>query len=208
MNQVAGRGGGELAPHVPHIHVRHVREGIVVATPDILGELIARDNRFGAADEVLEQSILGVGQGQGLRLERDPVIDRIDGERSVAERARGLAVAAAAIEGSQPGEQLLEGEWLGEVVVRAAIQHADAIADRMTGADDQDRRVDALIPHVPADLEAVQARQHQVEDDGVVLDGDGLIDSRGTVLGEIDDVVILAESLQQEPADRRVVLNE
>ena len=136
------------------------------------------------------------------------MIDRIDGERTVADRARGLAVAAAAVESSQPREQLFEGEWLGEIVVRAAIQHADAIADRMTGADDQDRRVDALIPHLPADLEAVQARQHQVEDDGVVLDGDGLIDSRGTVLGEIDDVVILAESFQQEPADRRVVFNE
>jgi len=65
-----------------------------------------------------------------------------------------------------------------------------------------------LIPHVPADLETVQPRQHQIEDDGVVLDGDGLIDSRGTVLGEIDNVVILTEPLQQKPADGRVVLNK
>ena len=65
-----------------------------------------------------------------------------------------------------------------------------------------------LIAHLPADLEAVQARQHQVQHDGVVLDGAGLIEPRRAVLGEIDDVLILAEAFQQEPADRRIVFDE
>jgi hypothetical protein len=136
------------------------------------------------------------------------MIDGIDREWSVAQGAGGLSVPPAAIEGPQAGEQLLEGEWLGEVVIRPTVEDPDAIADRVTSADHQDRRVDVLISHLPAYLEAVQTGQHQVQQDSVVLDGAGLIDPRRTVLGQIDDVMILAKPLQQEAADPGVVLNE
>ncbi len=93
-------------------------------------------------------------------------------ETQIADPQLGRALrATAASERPQPRQQLGEGEGLGQVVIGAAIEAGNAVAHGVAGGQHQDRRPDPGLAQSPADLEAVDAGQHQVEDDRVVLDG-------------------------------------
>ena len=72
-------------------------------------------------------------------------------------------------ERAQPREQLRERERLDEVVVGAAVEARDAVGDRVARGQHQHRRPDAGSAQPAADLEAVDARQHHVEHDRVVV---------------------------------------
>ena len=69
----------------------------------------------------------------------------------------------------QPGEQLGEGERLGQVVVGAAVEAGDPVGDRVARGQQQDRRPDPGLAQPPADLEPVDPGQHDVEHDRVVV---------------------------------------
>ncbi len=43
-------------------------------------------------------------------------------------------------QGAQAGQELLKGEWLGQVVVRSGVQAAYAILYRIQGRKQEDRR--------------------------------------------------------------------
>jgi hypothetical protein len=76
---------------------------------------------------------------------------------------------AATRERPQPRGQLGEGEGLGQVVVGAGVQALHPVLHRVTGREHEHRSPDPVGAQAPADLEAVHARQHHVEDDDVVL---------------------------------------
>ena len=64
--------------------------------------------------------------------------------------------------------QFGKGERLNEVVVRSRLQSAYAILDAMAGRQHDHRRLLAL-PQRGQQAEAINARQHGVEDDQVVV---------------------------------------
>ncbi len=68
----------------------------------------------------------------------------------------------------QPRRQLAGVERLGQVIVAAGPEASDALVDVAEGADHQHRRVDAGGVEPADHLQAVQARQHAVQGDGVV----------------------------------------
>ena len=96
---------------------------------------------------------------------------RVAGSRRRSPTAQlGRALGRAAPDQrAQPGEQLRERERLGQVVVGAAVEPATRSRTRVARGQHQDRRPDAGVAQPPADLEAVDARQHHVEHDRVVL---------------------------------------
>ena len=98
---------------------------------------------------------------------------------------RRVAVGAAN-HGVDAGDELRERERLGQVVVGAKVEAADAIVNHVAGGQDEHRRPDAVgasrLQHRPA----VELRQHQVENDGVVRHLPDLEERLFAVLGEID----------------------
>ena len=125
------------------------------------------------------------------------------------DRVRAVVpVPATAPERAQASQQLFERERLHEIVVGAAIQRADPVADPVARTDHQHRRVDPLAAQLPAHVEAVQSRQHQIQHDGIVVCGAGLIESGQAIFSEVDDMVIFAEALQHEPADGPIVFDQ
>ena len=64
-------------------------------------------------------------------------------------------------------EQLGERERLHEVVVRAAVEAEDPIVDGITRGQNQHRCVHAALPQRAEDLDAISARQLQVQDDRI-----------------------------------------
>src|SRR5438552_1457423 len=78
---------------------------------------------------------------------------------------------AAPHQGAQAGQELGVREWLGQVVVGAAIEARDPVPNGVAGREHQHRGPDANVSQTATDLKAVDSRQHQVEDDRVVLGG-------------------------------------
>ena len=89
-------------------------------------------------------------------------------EREVAE-AEDLALRAgpAPEERPQPGQQLGQRERLDEVVVGAGVETLHTVVDGVAGGQHEDRRVVAGRPQPPADGQAVEAGEPEVEHDRV-----------------------------------------
>src|SRR2546429_454412 len=97
---------------------------------------------------------------------RDPVPSGVEQQVADLEDRRSWRPPAPD-ERPQSGEQLSEREGLRQVVVRAAVQTCDAVLDRVACSEQEDRRPDSLSPQPAAGLEAVDTRQHHVENDGI-----------------------------------------
>ena len=128
--------------------------------------------------------------------------------RSPTSQAHGPLRGRAAHERAQPRQQLAEVERLGQVVVGADVEAADAVADLAARGEHEDRRPAVALAQRAADLEAVAAREHHVEDDGVVLPHRGLHERGVAVAGHVDRVALVAQPALDGPRQLRVVLDE
>ena len=111
----------------------------------------------------------------------------------------GVVVGSgAAQQGAHPGEQLVELERLGQVVVGAGIEPGDTIGRLGARREHQDRQAVALGTQHPAHREPVDVGHHHVEDRrvGMLLLDHG--QRRGAV-GRLHDLV----ALQAEGAGQR-----
>ena len=71
----------------------------------------------------------------------------------------------AARQGPHAREELRHGEGLDDVIVGAAIEPADALLERVARGDDDHRRRVAARAQLAQDIQAVHAREAQVEQD-------------------------------------------
>lgn len=110
-------------------------------------------------------------------------------------------------QGADPGDDLAHPEGLGEVVVGADTEAHEDVALLVAGGEHEDRhgtfRLDAS-----ADLEAVEARQHLIQqhDLGAVL-GEGS-DRRRPVVRPYYGEALRLEAVGQRLVDRRIVLDD
>ena len=127
-----------------------------------------RPGRAGQRGEDLE---LDVGRRDDLAVARDGALAGIDPQAADLDRALVVGVRArhpgAAQRGLHPRAELAHRERLGDVVVRAELEAEDLVDLLGLGREHDDRHGLALGAQAPADLEAVHARQHHVEDDQV-----------------------------------------
>ena len=79
----------------------------------------------------------------------------------------GEVAVGAPQERPDPAHQLAQGEGLGDVVVRAQLEADDLVELVAAGGQEQDRRLGADRAQAAEDLEAVDAREADVEHDQV-----------------------------------------
>src|SRR5258708_3472336 len=163
--------GLELLAQVRDVHRDPVGQPIEVVAPHVVGDLLATEDLVRMAHEVLEEcellgcqvdATLATLHLAGLEVEAELADDQ-----AVADTGRRLSPR----QGADPGQQLGEGEGLGQVVVGAGVQPRDPVLDRGPGGQHQDRRLDSLGANLAANLESVHPRQHHVPDDQVVVPG-------------------------------------
>ena len=147
-----------------------------------------------AADQRLHDLELLVAQMLGLafadQLERHAV------QKQVAEgELRRLERRAAARERADAREQLSDHKRLGQVVVRAAVQSQDAVRRIALGGQQQDRRLDAGCAQAAQNLEPVDIRKHDIEDDAIVVPRAGVIVGVLPVVHRVDGVALVLEQL-------------
>ena len=91
--------------------------------------------------------------------------------------------ATAAYHRLDPGQQLGEGKRLDQVVIRAGIQTADTVGDRVASGQHEHRRFDAALAERFQDIETVPARKTEVEEDEVEPLGNCLVREKTLLAG-------------------------
>jgi len=112
-----------------------------------------------------------------------------------ASRISGSAGTAA--EGLDPGQELTNRKGLGQIVVGARLEPGDLVVLGSAGGEHQDRQQRSRTAQATADLDAVEIRQHEIEEHEVeglagaavdrgspVLQGDDIIPRRAQKVGE------------------------
>jgi hypothetical protein len=110
-------------------------------------------------------------------------------------------------QGSQPRHQNLMGERLHQIVVGAGVERHDLDALALPRGEDQDRRPDLGRPHGRTDLQTVESRQHDVEDDEVVLVLPDQPQPVDPVEREVDREALRLETLAEPGRERLLVLD-
>ena len=130
-------------------------------------------------------------------------------QREIADAQRGHAARRAAPQQrAHAGQQLLALERLDEIVVGADVQPLHARLQRVAGGEHQDRRVVAVVAQALGDVDAVQPRQTEVQDDDVRQEGVRLVEAAHAVAGELDLVALEAQRALQDLRDLLVVLDD
>ena len=115
---------------------------------------------------------------------------------------------ASARERAQPSVQLRERERLREIVVGAGVESGDAILDASARSQHEHGRPDSVLAPGATHAHSVEARQHQVEHDRVVLDR--LSHPEGVVARSrhVDRVSVLAQAADEKAGHLELVLDD
>ena len=160
-----------LAPQIADVDLEGVGGRREVVAPDLLEDPVARRAPgAGGAGTARAGRTRSASAGSGARR---GVTSRVPGSRrrsakvSDASACPAVGRLGAAQQRAQPGQQLLEGERLDQVVVGAGVEAGHAVGDRVAGGEHQDRHVVAVGAQSPARLEAADPRHHHVEHERV-----------------------------------------
>ena len=207
---VVGRISCEFTAQAADVHVEAAIEGIEFSAEHGLSEGLALDNFSRRAHEDFEQGELDVGEfdegvvlanGAGGGIE-DQVFDD-EGGGFVGCDGRGGATA----DGADAGEQLAGVEGLGEVVVGTHLEADDAVDVFAAGGEEKDavggRGADAF-----EDFEAVDAGEHDVEEDHGPGAGARGFEAGVAAVDGVDAEVVAGEVLGEHVAELDVVVNE
>ena len=182
--------------------------GLEAEPVDGVEQLRPRPDAAGLPGEGREQLELGRRERDVATRDGHPVADRVElevaGDDPLVGEGRGLD---AAEHGADPGDELARAERLDHVVVGAELEAGDPVDLVAAGREDQDR--DARVAADRADdVEAVDARQAEVEDERVGPPGPGEREGRGSVGGADDREPRVLEVVADEARDLRLVLDD
>ena len=105
-------------------------------------------------------------------------------------------------------EQLGEGERLGQVVVTAGLQAANAVVHGPPRTEDQHGRGDPPLPQLIDERKAVALRQHDVDDGHVVRRLQRRAHAALAVGGMVNDEAGLAQAACDEIGNRGIVFDD
>ncbi|MEZ5139972.1 MAG: hypothetical protein R2711_14750 [Acidimicrobiales bacterium] len=182
----------------------------VAVAPHVDQEPLARQDPSGALGQAHQQVELGGGEvhdlavlahAPGVEVDLDVVV-----EPEGAGRAPPGEDVDAAEEGLHPRHQLPHRERLGHVVVGSHGEADHQVGLVVARGEHQHGHV-AVALDQPAHLEAVHAREHQVEDDQVGLEPLGVGHPGGPVAGDVDLHALAAQAGGDRVGDQRLVLH-
>src|SRR5262249_38051294 len=198
----------ELLAQLGHVDVDRAVERVEVLALERVVELLARQHAPRRPRQRGQELELGVGEGRAPSLDGDLARAEVDLQAAGAEaRGRGDVAAEHRADARQ---ELARVERLGQVVVGADLEPDDLVHVLALGGEHQDGDHGGVRPRTqaPADLQPVDAGEHEVEEHDL---GDGLPRQRQAALaigrhGHLD--VVLAEVLGEERREPTVVLDE
>src|SRR5689334_124915 len=197
VDQIVGEGSVDLGTQARNMRFDDAGLGIEVKVPDALEQHRARDDAALIAHEEFKQAKLARLQVDHLAAAADGAANEIHLEIGDAQNGLLPLERRPPGESMEPGQELGEGEGLGDIVVAARLEPIDTIIDAAQRCQEQDRDLLADAAQRPDEMKTVDPRKHAVDDDDVVILGGGL-QKAITTIGEVVDRVTL---LGQSPAD-------
>src|SRR6266545_435852 len=187
--------------------VDDVRSGIEVVSPRILRDECAAHHAPGVSHQILEHRVLlrreldrGAVSGYLARIEMELEVSDLEGRRGKHARASRQRFDS--------GQELLECERLGDVVVSACAKSFDLGVDGVLRGENENWTLEAAPAKVVQHLQSRFAREPHVEDDEIVIPRGGHALTLVARADEVDSPSLLLESALYELADRRVILND
>lgn len=107
-----------------------------------------------------------------------------------------------------PGQQLLEGKGLGDVVSGAEVETLDPIGDIGSRSQHDHRQRRLGLPDCREHLDPIAARKHLVKDDEIGLGVERKPLARDAVGGKHDLVTVRLKSAQEEVGDPCLILDD
>ena len=179
---------------------------VEIHVPDQLGDRRLGEDLALAPGQHGEQRELLGGEVDAGAAARHLARDQVDLQVGDAQLG-GLLAAAAPRQRVQPRHQLQERERLDQIVVGAVLQAADPVLDAVAcGQHDHRCLLDAA--QCPDDGETVDAGQHGIEDDDVVVVGERQVLAVDAVVGDVDGAALLGQALVQVLRRLRLVLDD
>src|SRR6476661_2768966 len=201
----------ELLPKVANVDIDGARVPVGGVSPDLLEEHLARldpARRTGKRGEDLE---LDVGEVGALAAHGDDAALEVDLETTRGDRLLTAGPAAdhlgAAERGPDAAAELTDRERLGDVVVGAHLQ-AEHLVDLIVLRREHDDRHLAPAPHPAADLDAVELRQHDVQNDQVESLLGETVQRLAAVVRGNDLVALLSQGVGQKRLHGLLVVDE
>ncbi len=199
--------GLQLAAQLLDVNLERVGEPIVSLIPNIFIDPRARQHLCGMPQKKDQQRLL-----LGCERKRMPVSFRSPGGQVdphvAVGNCRALGGVPASHERTHAGQELLEGEWFGQVVVGAGVQPADPVGNGVARGQKQHRGVAAELAIPLQQGQSILVRQPPVQQDKVPITGAQKVPGRGAVAGALDGIPLLAQSANQEVGDRRLILDQ
>src|SRR5437899_6639914 len=161
------RGTVELGAKPAHVDLDDVGVSLEVVVPDVAQDVVLGQDLALVPQEELHECHLPRGQGDLGVAPEDPSGDRVETKVARLQHHRALPRPTPQ-QGTQPGHEHDVGEGLRQVVVGPGVQRLGLVELAVLGGQHEDGRPVALLPQGRADLVAVDLRQHDVQDDGVV----------------------------------------
>ncbi len=97
--------------------------------------------------------------------------------------------------GADMGEQLLNGEGFGEIVIGTVFEQFDSQRGFGAGGEDDDRHGFAARVNLPTYLNAIFSRQYDIQDDNIVVIGAGEIGTLLPIMRDVNGKVFLFQCL-------------
>jgi hypothetical protein len=202
----AGAGRSQLAPQPVQGHVQRIGRDHAGHAPGGSLQRGAAHGGTGLAHQAEHDLQFGRRQGDGGARALHAAFLRADAD--IAQHRRQFPhQGRAAQQGAHAGDQLLHGKGLGEVVVRAGLQAAHAVAERIAGREHEAGCGAACGAQPLHQFQAVAIGQAAVDDQHAVVD---LLQGQPG-RGDLVENVGLYAGVGQRAADERrqpgVVLN-
>src|SRR6516162_7111757 len=107
-----------------------------------------------------------------------------------------------------PGEKFRQAEWLGQIVVRSAVQAGDDVGGGTAGGQHDDRQPDLLAPQLGQHAGTIQLGQAEVEQHEIELPGPGHIQGAFPIRRAGGGMPLRMQAFGQEPDDMRFILGD
>ena len=155
--------------------------------------------------EVFENRILASRQGDGLPRAGNGASPSVD-ENVVDFDIRLRLTGRAANQGAEARKKFGKVERLDEVIVGAGVESAHAVFGCITRSEQEDGSL-FLFAEASQNFPAVETREHEVENDSIVVIGFGFEEAGIAGFGGIDGVAFFAQGFGQIAEQARFVFD-
>jgi hypothetical protein len=183
---------GKLLSQATNQDINNLGFGLVHSPVKVVEKHLLRQDGPLSQAEQFEDAIFPWGQVDGLAVDGDNAGIEIDGQLAGPDRRSGVTLGPADDRQNSRG-QLATIEGLGQEVVGTEAEKLDPFVQLSSSREDYYRRVHTRCPQPLQHLVAVDVRQHQVEEDNVVIVNPGEPESVLAEIGRITKPVILRQ---------------